>query len=166
MSLRFIELLHIKSINNISAWVVLKDESQAKAMNSFLPKLRAIHRNIVLLPWSVYYNMDDNTTTSKGNIDNKCPSAPPKDNLDSVSKDEQAAGKTLEKVPCISKGLAIFILIHCIWRIFCIYLYLFFRYRVSKGDNISPMLEGAAGSVEIGNIITISIRICDIFYTN
>lgn len=93
----------IKYINDTSAWVALRDGSQAKAMNKILPKLQAMHKNIVLLPWSAYYN-DKNTSTlaTKRKID-ECSSSPSIDNVDS-SKDECAVGQTPEKVPRLSKG--------------------------------------------------------------
>lgn len=96
----------IKYINDTSAWVALKDVSQAKAVNKILPKLQALHKNIILLPWSVYYN-DTNTITSttiKRKID-ECSSSCPKDNINiSIIKDECAVGQTPEKIPRISKG--------------------------------------------------------------
>jgi len=80
----------------------LKDASYAKAMNKILPKLQGLHKNIVLLPWSVYYK--DTTTTTKRKID-ECSSSPPKDDTDSFKmKDECAIGQTPEKVARTSKG--------------------------------------------------------------
>lgn len=151
--------MYIKYINDTSAWVALREASQAKAMNTILPKLQALHKNIVLLPWSVYYNIDINVTTATKRKINECSLSPPKDNLDSsISRDEHAVGETPEKVQRISKGLAVFIFIHLlqsILSIFCIYLFnpLLYRRRVSKGRNISPILEGDE-SAELGNIIT------------
>lgn len=99
----FLANVYIKYINDISAWVALKDESQAKAMNKILPKLQTIHKNIILLPWSVYYN-HKNTTASKRKIE-ECSSSPPADNLDSsIIKDECVVGQTPEKVARLSKG--------------------------------------------------------------
>lgn len=96
----------IKYINDTSAWVALKDGSQAKALNKILPKLQAIHKNIVLLPWSVYYK-DTNTitpTTIKRKIDECSPSCT-KDYIEtSVIKDEYVVGQTPEKIPRLSKG--------------------------------------------------------------
>lgn len=87
--------------------------SQAKALNTILPKLQALHKDIVLLPWSVYYKKDINiTTVTKRKINELSPT---KDNLDSsISRDEHAVSETPEKVQRISKGLAVFILIHLI----------------------------------------------------
>lgn len=112
----------IKYINDTSAWVALRDESQAKAMNKILPKLQALHKNIILLPWSVYYK-DTYTfnalTAIKRKISNTS-SSPPKDNVDSsVAEDSSDNGHTPEKIPRISRGR-----------------------RVSKGGTISPILEG------------------------
>lgn len=96
----------IKYINDTSAWVALKDSSQSKALNKILPKLQAIHKNIVLLPWSVYYK-DTNTITSKTikrKID-ECSSPCTKDNIEtSIMKDDCAVGQTPEKISRLSKG--------------------------------------------------------------
>ncbi|VVC36113.1 Hypothetical protein CINCED_3A018229 [Cinara cedri] len=108
----------IKYINDTSAWVALRDASQAKAMNIILPKLQNLHKNIVLLPWSVYYNLDSNTTTKSKRKINECSLTPSKDNLNKA-KDEHAVGETPEKISRTMKGR-----------------------RVSKGGNISPILEG------------------------
>lgn len=99
----------IKYINDISAWVALKDGSQAKAMNKILPKLQANHKNIVLLPWSVYYsnkgnNMMTIATATKRKIDEGSSSLP-KDNTDSlVVINEFPFGQTPEKISRLSKG--------------------------------------------------------------
>lgn len=107
--MQFIANVYIKYINDTSAWVALKDASQAKAMNTILPKLQILHKNIKLLPWSVYYNKDNNITTVKRKI-NEC--SPPNVNLDSsISKDDLTVCETPEKIPRTSKELAIFILI-------------------------------------------------------
>lgn len=100
--------MYIKYINDISAWVALKDGSQAKAMNKILPKLQANHKNIVLLPWSVYYsnkgNMMTTATATKRKID-ESPSPLPKDDVDSlIVKNECAVGQTPEKISRLSKG--------------------------------------------------------------
>lgn len=87
--------------------MALRDGTQAKAMNKILPKLQALHKNIMLLPWSVYYK-DTNTltapTTTKRKISN-CSSSPPKDNVDSsIAEDSSDDGHTPEKVARISRG--------------------------------------------------------------
>lgn len=96
----------IKYINNTTAWVALKDATYAKAMNKVLPKVQALHKNIILLPWSVYYQ-DQNTTTvttkTKRKIE-ECSSAPSDDLDSSTVKDECAIGQTPEKVARFSKG--------------------------------------------------------------
>lgn len=98
----FLAPVFIKYINDTSAWVALRDETQAMAINKILPKLQAIHKNIILLPWSVYYNYK-NTTASKRKIE-EC-SSPPEDNIDSSRiKDECAVSQTPEKVARLSKG--------------------------------------------------------------
>jgi hypothetical protein len=95
----------IKYINDTSAWVALKDGSQAKAMNKILPKLQSIHKNIVLLPWSDYYkNKNTAATTLKRKID-ECLSSN-ENNVDSSIVNDGCAvdGQTPEKVLLISKG--------------------------------------------------------------
>lgn len=133
----------IKYINDTSAWVALKDVSQAKAMNKVLPKLQALHKNITLLPWSVYNNNStiETTKTIKRKID-ECSSSPPKDDTDMlVTKDEGLVGLTPEKVARTSRGR-----------------------RVSKGGNISPILEGDesieldVNSSEVSNNSTIDLK--------
>jgi hypothetical protein len=89
--------------------VALRDGTQAKAMNKILPKLQALHKNIMLLPWSVYYKDTYTTnasTTTKRKISN-CSSTPPKDNVDSSIAEDSSDdhdGHTPEKVPRISRG--------------------------------------------------------------
>lgn len=95
----------IKYINDTSAWVALKDGSQAKAMNKILPKLQNMHKNIVLLPWSDYYK-DKNTaaTTLKRKID-ECLSSSHENNVNSsIVNDGCAVDQVPEKVLLISKG--------------------------------------------------------------
>lgn len=98
--------VYIKYINDTSAWVALKDGTQAKAMNKILPKLQGMHKNIVLLPWSVYYK-DQNTTTAtlKRKID-ECLSSSCGENVDSSIVNDGCVvdGQTPEKVLLISKG--------------------------------------------------------------
>lgn len=81
----------------------MRDGSQAKAMNKILPKLQAIHKNIVLLPWSVYYNEKNTSSSTTKRKIGECSSSPPKDHVDS-SKDECSIGQSPEKVPRLSKG--------------------------------------------------------------
>lgn len=83
--------------------MALKDGSQAKAMNTILPKLQAIHKNIILLPWSVYYKDKITTTASKRKID-QCSPSPSEDSVDSSVKDECTVGQSPEKIQRISKG--------------------------------------------------------------
>lgn len=96
----------IKYINNTSAWVALKDGTQAKAMNKILPKLQAMHKNIVLLPWSVYHNNRSSVvmSTSKRKIDECSPSHSNDDVDSSAIKNECTVGQSPEKIPRISKG--------------------------------------------------------------
>jgi len=88
--------------------VALRDGSQAKAMNKILPKLQALHKNIIWLPWSVYYK--DLIYTSNASMTTKrkissCSSPPPKDNIDSsIAEDSSDDSHTPEKVPRISRG--------------------------------------------------------------
>ncbi|KAF0760366.1 poly(A)-specific ribonuclease PARN-like [Aphis craccivora] len=136
----------IKYINDTSAWVALREASQAKAMNKILPKLQALHKNIILLPWSAYYKdtcTSNVPTTTKRKISN-CSSSPPKDNIDSpIAEDtsDDHDGHTPEKVPRISKGR-----------------------RVSKGGTISPILEGdesselEADSSAVSNITDVDVK--------
>lgn len=82
--------------------MALRDASQAKAMNKILPKLQANHKNIVLLPWSVYYkdSLDVSRTTIKRKIEEcsvDCVDSP-------TTKNECTADQIPEKVPRISKG--------------------------------------------------------------
>lgn len=99
--------MFIKYINNTSAWVALKDPLYAKAMNKVLPKLQALHKNVVLLPWSVYYQ-DTNTTGITSKTKRKieeCSSSHSTDNVNSsIVKDECVDGQTPEKVARFSKG--------------------------------------------------------------
>lgn len=73
-------------------------------MNKILPKLQALHKNIVLLPWSVYCKNEMPLQTTKRKID-QCSSPSPKDEVDSLKiKDECAVGQTPEKVARTLKG--------------------------------------------------------------
>lgn len=73
-------------------------------MNKILPKLQALHKNIVLLPWSVYYKNEIPLQTTKRKID-QCSSSSPKDDVDSLKiKDECAVGQTPEKIARTLKG--------------------------------------------------------------
>jgi len=87
--------------------VALRDGSQAKAMNKILPKLQALHKNIMLLPWSVYYKdvyTSNAPTATKRKISN-CLVSPPKDNIDSSNTEcSSDDSHTPEKVPRISRG--------------------------------------------------------------
>lgn len=101
INLILIANVFIKYINDTSAWVALKDESQAKPLNKILPKLQTIHKNIVLLPWSAYYNKQ---TSLKRKFEDSL-SPPHKDNVElSITNNEYEAGQTPEKVPRLSKG--------------------------------------------------------------
>lgn len=74
-------------------------------MNKILPKLQGMHKNIVLLPWSVYYK-DQNTAaaTLKRKID-ECLSSRGDGNTDSSSVNDECAvdSHTPEKVLVLSK---------------------------------------------------------------
>ncbi|XP_025408828.1 poly(A)-specific ribonuclease PARN-like [Sipha flava] len=121
----------IKYINDTSAWVALKDGSQAKAMNKILPKLQSIHKNIVLLPWSDYYkNKNTAATTLKRKID-ECLSSN-ENNVDSSIVNDGCAvdGQTPEKVLLISKG-----------------------HKVSTGDNVNPILEDKSIDLDVNSSV-------------
>lgn len=84
----------------------MRDASQAKAMNKILPKLQAMHKNITLLPWSVYYKDTTNTLTSSAATKRKISDcSPSKDNVDvSITENSSDDNHTPEKVPRISRG--------------------------------------------------------------
>ncbi|XP_050524921.1 poly(A)-specific ribonuclease PARN-like isoform X2 [Daktulosphaira vitifoliae] len=114
----------IKYINDTSAWVALRDATHAKAFNKILPKLQALHKNIALVTWASYNKINNITLTTKRKID-QCSPSQAQDNVDSSQNDTSMIGQSPEKILRTSKGP-----------------------RVSKGGNISPILEDDE-SVEI-----------------
>ncbi|XP_050419962.1 poly(A)-specific ribonuclease PARN-like [Adelges cooleyi] len=115
----------IKYINDTSAWVALRDPTQAKPMNKILPKLQALHKDIVLVPWTSLNNVKHlAATASKRKID-QCSSSPPKDDVDATTN-SHSTDQSPEKIQRVSKGR-----------------------RVSKGGSISPIMEADESVEEI-----------------